>query len=212
MKDLNSGYVGYSMSKRAADAHSSGERPLSQWTKEDIISSYPDGYRGRLSKLSHSLLKEYLLAPKGWHHTSKYLNKTDFFGTVDEDDLESSIKAAEREKEDRERYIKGKREFSKLDEAGRRKIYDEWNSKRKEGAERLIGYVRGKENNPAYTTEYDGISEMPGTRFQMDLDRDIFGREIPEMRDYSKYFEIPDYFEPGKVKTYQINRKTVYKE
>lgn len=34
MMDVNSGYIGYSMSRRAAEAYEDGEMPKSKWTKK----------------------------------------------------------------------------------------------------------------------------------------------------------------------------------
>ena len=39
MNNMNSGYNGYSMSKRATEAYYNGEKPLSKWTKADIRSA-----------------------------------------------------------------------------------------------------------------------------------------------------------------------------
>ena len=37
MFDMNSGYDGYSMSKRAVEAYVNGEKPYSKWKKSDIL-------------------------------------------------------------------------------------------------------------------------------------------------------------------------------
>lgn len=37
MHDMNSGYDGYSMSKRAVEAYEQGEKPYSKWKKSDIL-------------------------------------------------------------------------------------------------------------------------------------------------------------------------------
>ena len=37
MHDMNSGYDGYSMSKRAVEAYGNGEKPYSKWKKSDIL-------------------------------------------------------------------------------------------------------------------------------------------------------------------------------
>lgn len=47
MMDVNSGYIGYSMSRRAAEAHENGEMPRSKWTKKTMaaaIRSYCDAF------------------------------------------------------------------------------------------------------------------------------------------------------------------------
>ena len=40
MHDMNSGYDGYSMSKRAVEAYGNGEKPYSKWKKSDIVLDY----------------------------------------------------------------------------------------------------------------------------------------------------------------------------
>ncbi len=37
MFDKNSGYTGFSMSNRAAEAYTNGEKPYSKWTKREIL-------------------------------------------------------------------------------------------------------------------------------------------------------------------------------
>lgn len=37
MNDMNSGYNGFSMSNRAVQAYEDGEKPLSKWTKAEIM-------------------------------------------------------------------------------------------------------------------------------------------------------------------------------
>lgn len=47
MMDVNSGYIGYSMSRRAAEAHEDGEMPKGEWTKKAMaaaIQSYCDAF------------------------------------------------------------------------------------------------------------------------------------------------------------------------
>ena len=82
MTDINRGYVGYSMSKNAADAYDSGEKPRSKWTKAEMLSLLEDINPEILEKaksLSVKELRNIFLISKGWHHTSKYFNTTDFY-------------------------------------------------------------------------------------------------------------------------------------
>ena len=67
MMNASSGYVGWSMSRRAAAACEDGEMPKSKWTKKD--------------ELFHTFLYN-----SSWHHTSKFFNETDFYA-IDEDAL-----------------------------------------------------------------------------------------------------------------------------
>ena len=39
MMDVNSGYIGYSMSRRAAEAYEDGEMPKSKWTKKAMVAA-----------------------------------------------------------------------------------------------------------------------------------------------------------------------------
>lgn len=39
MMDVNSGYIGHSMSRRAAEAYEDGEMPKSKWTKKAMVAA-----------------------------------------------------------------------------------------------------------------------------------------------------------------------------
>lgn len=95
MNNINSGYSGYSMSNRAIEAYESGERPLSKWTKTELLQEAKEiaeanEYQlpARLYKLTADELRKELLYRSSWHHTSSYVNRTDFY-SIDEDALES---------------------------------------------------------------------------------------------------------------------------
>jgi len=95
--NVNSGYVGYSMSKRAVEAYEQGEKPKSKWTKavmlQEIV-AYCDEFDmeisdkawGYLRKLTKGELFNRFFYKTSWHHTSKYFNQTDFYG-LDEEEL-----------------------------------------------------------------------------------------------------------------------------
>lgn len=74
----NSGYVGYSMSKRAQQARNKGIFPKTDFKKEYGLSE-------RLFKV---LEKRGIVYVSEWHHTSKYGNRTDFYTWRDDSDLE----------------------------------------------------------------------------------------------------------------------------
>ena len=84
-----SGYYVYSMSNNAIAAYSSGEKPLSKWSKAGILSAVRDARnRGEielsydvelLNKLKLSVLQDVVLSYSGWHHTSSRYNRTDFY-------------------------------------------------------------------------------------------------------------------------------------
>ena len=81
------GYVGKSMSTNAAIAYEQGERPLSKWTKQEIVMEVAcsEGYKldwqavELMQKLTVKVLREKFLVLSGRHHTSKYYNETEFY-------------------------------------------------------------------------------------------------------------------------------------
>ena len=66
----NSGYVGYSMSKRAAKAREDGRYPKTDFRKEYGVSP----------KSFDALVDAGIIDNSEWHHTSVYGNKTTFYG------------------------------------------------------------------------------------------------------------------------------------
>lgn len=74
------GYDGYSMSNNARAAYAGGEKPLSNWTKTDIIDAIQDINPDiDCSRLNTTTLKNEFLTQSSWHHTSKFYNKTGFY-------------------------------------------------------------------------------------------------------------------------------------
>lgn len=88
----NSGYVGYSMSKRAQQARNNGIFPKTDFKKEFGISE-------RIFKV---LEEKKIVYVSEWHHTSKVGNRTKFYSWRDGSDLgiwinkESEIKSLAR--------------------------------------------------------------------------------------------------------------------
>lgn len=70
----NSGYIGYSMSKRAKDARNNGKYPKTDFKKEYSITD-------NSLKL---LINANYINDSEWHHTSKYGNKTIFYSWEEE--------------------------------------------------------------------------------------------------------------------------------
>lgn len=66
----NSGYVGYSMSKRAAQAREDGRYPKTDFRKEYSVTP----------KTFDALVDAGVIDSGEWHHTSMYGNKTPFYG------------------------------------------------------------------------------------------------------------------------------------
>lgn len=83
------GYFGYKMSNNAIDAYKNGEKPLSKWTKKDILKRINELITeeelvlpialNKLKKLPLKELKEVVLYNSSWHHTSNHYNRTDFY-------------------------------------------------------------------------------------------------------------------------------------
>lgn len=77
------GYINQSMSERAALAYQHGYKPLSKWTKTDIIDSVIESgawTENELKKYPKQVLANMFLEYQEWHHTSKMFNQTAFFG------------------------------------------------------------------------------------------------------------------------------------
>ncbi len=96
---IGHGYNKYSMSNNAVDAYNKGSKPISKWTKKEILSAIQnitDEYSipldmESLNKLKLSELKNYL-KKDGYHHTSKFYNTTDFYKV----DIEKILENAEK--------------------------------------------------------------------------------------------------------------------
>lgn len=85
--DVNSGYIGHSMSRRAAEAYEDGEMPKSKWTKKAMVAAIqaycdefdmsfdPDVLKG----MHKDEVFERFFYKSSWHHTSKFFNETDFY-------------------------------------------------------------------------------------------------------------------------------------
>lgn len=92
------GYNGYSMSNNAVAAYADGEKPLSKWTKADVLSAIKkaveegeveiDFSLENLKKVPVKELKTLCLYCSSWHHTSSHFNKTDFY-RLSLDEIES---------------------------------------------------------------------------------------------------------------------------
>ena len=104
----NSGYVGYSKSKRAAEAEERGLRSVSQMDKEfaDEVNRLVSEATGEESNLSLKKIRD--IAKSGryeeWHHTSMYGNRTKYYSadTIAEsivDGIEEENGREERERE-----------------------------------------------------------------------------------------------------------------
>ncbi len=90
--NMNSGYKGYSMSVRACRAYENNEKPLSKWTKAEILDALQNvGVEDiRLSKYCKQALASCFLFKSSWHHTSSKLNRTDFY-SIDMESVEGYL-------------------------------------------------------------------------------------------------------------------------
>ena len=86
MDSMNSGYVGWSMSRNAASAYEDGEMPMSKWAKKAILTAiqgfcgeYDLEYDPSVERLAKAELFDRFLEYSSWHHTSKFVNETDFY-------------------------------------------------------------------------------------------------------------------------------------
>lgn len=83
----------FSMSNNAADAYEAGEKPLSKWTKKDIIAVVGKDVINRNPQLKALNLKELraiFLTQDGWHHTSKMYNETNFYACRPLEDIKEN--------------------------------------------------------------------------------------------------------------------------
>lgn len=112
MQRMNSGYTGYNMSNRAVEAYKNGEKPISRWTKAEIIqaiSEIDENKAELFKKVSLSDLKEKCLCYASWHHTSDRCNRTNFYA-IDEEYVtsitEEEIKNLSKNKKSSKQEIK----------------------------------------------------------------------------------------------------------
>ena len=78
----NSGYVGYSMSKRAAEAKEEGRYPKTEFRREYHITAKSLDMLTSLGFIDNS----------EWHHTSMYGNKTPFYGWTEDEFADDYLK------------------------------------------------------------------------------------------------------------------------
>ena len=79
---LGNGYCGRSTSRNSLIARKMGSRPISEWSKTRIMDGLDEiaaTRRSLFKKISLPVLQAYCLRRTGYHHTSKWFNKTDFY-------------------------------------------------------------------------------------------------------------------------------------
>lgn len=138
--DMNSGYVGWSMSVSAEEAYENGEMPRSKWTKKAMVAfmqGYPDSYDMVLTIDPNKYTKDELFKQffeyKGWHHTSKFCNETSFYGLDEGVIWEVMRDMTEEEKAEKAARIQREREQRKQEQAEREQ-------RRQERKEKVTAY------------------------------------------------------------------------
>jgi Zn ribbon nucleic-acid-binding protein len=87
MSQFGNGYIGQSMSVNASIAYENGEKPLSRWSKRNILDnirkSYGEAASENCSKIPMVELRLAFLKPTCDHHCGKYFNPTTFYSFDD---------------------------------------------------------------------------------------------------------------------------------
>lgn len=128
------------MSNNAILAYRNGERPMSKWTKTDILNSLDvsESKMAVLRKIPVARLRDLCLMRSSWHHTSSHYNRTDFY-------IVSADRVNRMSIADLMGYMK-KPEKPVQNVQKRRAVYLEWSGTRKHPkAEEMVaeGIVKG---------------------------------------------------------------------
>ena len=151
----NSGYVGYSMSKRAAQAREEGRFP-----KTDFKKVY--GLSGRAFDM---LVSAGIIDDSEWHHTSKFGNKTTFYSWAE--DVYAEIYAANKKEIDAIAKKYNLKNQFELPDVGYGKLPREYRIEY-----RKLDDDRWKERN-ALRDEYKGVEDGPRREEYLEKDRKI---------------------------------------
>lgn len=82
------GYIGRNMSINAANAYKAGEKPLSKWSKTELVDaissiSESENIEAIIKLLTVKELQDNFLKRSSWHHTGAFFSETDFY-SIDE--------------------------------------------------------------------------------------------------------------------------------
>lgn len=167
----NSGYVGYSMSKRAAQAREEGRFP-----KTDFKKVY--GLSGREFDM---LVSTGIIDDSEWHHTSKFGNKTTFYSWAE--DVYAEIYAANKKEIDAiAKKYNLKNQFEEPSLSNLPKEYlDEY---------RKLDNERWKERN-ALRDEYKDVEDGPRREEYLEKDRKIMEKYDSMEKELEKKY--PEY-------------------
>lgn len=110
------GYLGSSMSVRAAEAYEQGEMPISRWTKTAIIHAVKDycfdfdlAYDPDIEKKTKAELAKEFLEYKSWHHSSRTAREVEFFGLNEDAVCRSFEQMSEEQVIERDRQMADER-------------------------------------------------------------------------------------------------------
>lgn len=110
------GYLGSSMSVRAAEAYEQGEMPISRWTKTAIIQAvkgycfdFDLAYDPDIEKKTKAELVKEFLEYKSWHHSSCTAREVEFFGLNEDAVCRSFEQMSEEQIIERDRQIANER-------------------------------------------------------------------------------------------------------
>lgn len=174
------GYIGHKMSERAVDAYRSGEKPLTKWTRDEILkgikSCYPDAV-AHCSQFSLSFLREHFLFCSSWHHTGKYYQKTYFYSFETELYLEDILALKE------QKTVKKKAsEFYPV-----LAIWTEWEGTRKH-SKPVTCSSYGRSNGTAFYS-FAGTRKLCAGNNYSEFWLD--GKELEKMKvDFKKFFNL----------------------
>lgn len=110
------GYLGSSMSVRAAEAYEQGEMPISRWTKTAIIQAvkgycfdFDLAYDPDIENNTKAELVKEFLEYKSWHHSSRTAREVEFFGLNEDAVCRSFEQMSEEQIIERDRQIADER-------------------------------------------------------------------------------------------------------
>lgn len=110
------GYLGSSMSVRAAEAYEQSEMPISRWTKTAIIQAVKDycfdfdlAYDPDIENNTKAELVKEFLEYKSWHHSSRTAREVEFFGLNEDAVCRSFEQMSEEQIIERDRQIADER-------------------------------------------------------------------------------------------------------
>ena len=136
------GYIGQSLSERAAAAYADGEAPRSKWTKSAMLAAIGQWCEdeGRVlvedvSAMRRDEVFERFFERSSWHHTGAYARETDFYAR-DED----SLMAASREETPKEAGLRerARTETAEVERAERERRRAEERERRERAEAELV--------------------------------------------------------------------------